>query len=161
MTYLSTVQRINDNPEEMELAYQQAVKTGAENAFAEAIEAGYTQSSDNLLLAAWHYRLAYAMARAKGRVVAWGWALPLGLLNGLLLWILSDDQRFNLKVANPLTGEMVTFLPLVALLAAPVSAMVIALFLTAAGQQRWGRPLAVTLGLAASAAYVLLLFPTI
>jgi hypothetical protein len=56
---------------------------------------------------------------------------------------------------------MVTFLPLVALLAAPISAMVIALFLTAAGQQRWGRSLAVTLGLAAGAAYVLLLFPRI
>jgi hypothetical protein len=161
MTYLSTVLRNASNPEELELSYQQAVKAGAEAAFAEAIESGYAQAGDNLLLAAWHYRLAYAMARAKGRVIAWGWALPLGLLNGLLLWILSDDQRFNIKVANPLTGEMVTFLPLVALLAAPISAMVISLFLTAAGQQRWGRSLAVTLGLAAGAAYVLLLFPRI
>jgi hypothetical protein len=161
MTYLSNVMQHASNPEELELSYQQAVKAGAEADFAAAIESGYAQAGDNLLLAAWHYRLTYAMARAKGRVIAWGWALPLGLLNGLLLWILSDDQRFNLKVANPLTGEMVTFLPLVALLAAPISAMVIALFLTAAGQQRWGRSLAVTLGLAASAAYVLLLFPHI
>ncbi len=161
MTYLSTVQRFTENPEELELAYQQAVKAGAEADFAEAVEAGYTQSSDNLLLAAWHYRLSYAMAQAKGRVVAWGWALPLGLLNGLLLWLLSDDQRFNIQLANPLTGEMATLIPLVALLAAPVSAMLIALFLTVAGQQRWSRAIAVTLGLAASAAYVLLLFPRI
>lgn len=159
MTYLATVQRFSDNPEELELAYQQAVKAGAEADFAAAVESGYAQANDNLLLAAWHYRLTYAMARARGRVVAWGWALPLGLLNGLLLWLLSDDQRFNIKVANPLTGEMVTFLPLVALLAAPISAMVIALFLSAAGQGRRGGWLAVTLGLAASAAYVLLLFP--
>ncbi len=157
MTYLSTIQRFNDNPEEMELAYQQAVKSGTENAFAEAIESGYTQANDNLLLAAWHYRLAYAMAKVKGRVIAWGWAIPLGVLNGLLLWLLSDDQR----VENPLTGRLYTLIPLVALLAAPVSAAAIALFLNLAGPRRWPRVLAVTLGLAAGAAYVLLLFPRI
>ncbi len=161
MTYLPTILQHASNPEELELSYQQAVKAGAEADFTAAIETGYAQAGDNLLLAAWHYRLTYAMAQARGRAVAWGWALPLGLLNALLLWILSDDQRFNLKVVNPLTGEMVTFLPLVVLMAAPISAMVLALFLTAAGQQRWRRWLAVTLGLAASAAYALLLFPHI
>ncbi len=161
MTYLSTVLRNASDPEELELSYQQAVKAGAEADFAEAIETGYAQSGDNLLLAAWHYRLAYAMARAKGRVIAWGWALPLGLFNGLLLWLLSDDQRFNIQVANPLTGQMYSLIPLVALLAAPVSAMVITLFLTAAGEKRWPRALAVIVGLAAAAGYVLLLFPRI
>ena len=29
---------------------------------------GNAQAGDNLLLAAWHYRLAYAMAKAKDRV---------------------------------------------------------------------------------------------
>ncbi len=159
MTYLSAVQRLTDNAEELELAYQQAVKAGAEAEFVAAVEAGYAQAGDNLLLAAWHYRLAYAAAKAKGRVIAWGWALPLGLLNGLLLWLLSDEERFNIRVTNPLTGQMVTLIPLVVLLAAPVSALVIALFLSAAGQRRWSRALAVTLGLAAAAAYVLLLFP--
>jgi hypothetical protein len=161
MTYLSTVQRFADNPEELELAYQQSVKAGAEDAFNEAIETGYAQSGDNLLLAAWHYRLAYAMVKAKGRVIAWGWAMPLGVLNGLLLWLLSDDQRFNIQVENPLTGRLYTLIPLVALLAAPVSAAAIAFFLSLAGQRRWPRVLAVTLGLAAGAAYVLLLFPRI
>jgi len=161
MTYLATVQRFDDNPEELELAYQQAVKAGAEDAFAAAIQAGYAQAGDNLLLAAWHYRLTYAMAKAKGRVIAWAWALPLGLLNGLLLWLLSDDQRFNIRIENPLTGQMYSLIPLVALLAAPVSAAVIALFLTLAGQRRWGRALAVILGLAVGAAYVLLLFSSI
>ena len=161
MTYLSTVLHNASNPEELELSYQQAVKAGAEADFAAAIETGYAQAGDNLLLAAWHYRLAYAMAKAKGRVVAWGWALPLGLFNGLLLWLLSDDQRFNIRVENPLTGQMYSLIPLVALLAAPVSAMVITLFVTAAGEKRWPRALAVVLGLAAGAGYVLLLFPRI
>jgi hypothetical protein len=161
MTYLPTILQHATNPEELELSYQQAVKAGAEADFAAAIETGYAQAGDNLLLAAWHYRLAYAMAKVKGRVIAWGWALPLGLINGLLLWLLSDDQRFNIQVANPLTGQTYTLIPLVALLAAPISAALIALFLTAAGQRRWGRAAAVALGLAASAAYVLLLFPRI
>lgn len=161
MTYLPTVLQNATNPEELELSYQQAVKAGVEADFAAAIETGYAQAGDNLLLAAWHYRLAYAAAKVKGRVIAWGWALPLGLINGLLLWLLSDDQRFNIQVENPLTGQMYTLIPLVVLLAAPISALAITIFLTAAGEKRWGRALAVVLGLAASAAYVLLLFPRI
>ena len=161
MSYLPTILQHASDPEELELSYQQAVKVGAEEAFAEAVEAGYAQAGDNLLLAAWHYRLAYAMAKAKGRVIAWGWAIPLGVLNGLLLWLLSDDQRFNIQLANPLTGQMYSLIPLVALLAAPISVALIALFLTVAGSRRWARVVAVTLGLAASAAYVLLLFPRI
>jgi hypothetical protein len=161
MSYLPIVQRLAENPEEMELAYQQAVKAGDQAAFAEAVEVGYTESGANLLLAAWHYRLVQATAAVKKRVIAWGWALPLGLLNGLILWLLSDDQRFTVKVTNPVTGQTYTLLPVVVLLAAPVSAALMALFLTGAGKRRWGRVAAVGVGLAASTAYVLLLFPQI
>lgn len=161
MSYLPTIQHLAENPEEMELAYQQAVKAGEQPAFAEAVEASYAASRDNLLLAAWHYRLAHAAATIKGRVIAWGWALPLGVLNGLLLWLLSDDQRFAIKFTNPLNGQLYSLFPTVLLLAAPVSAVLIALFLTLAGKRRPGRVLAVGLGLAAGAAYVLLLFPRI
>ena len=111
--------------------------------------------------AAWHYRLAGAAARVKGRVIPWGWALLVGLLNGLLLWFLSDDQRFNIQVTNPLTGQPYTIMPAVALLAAPVSAVLISLFLTLAGKRHWVRVIGIALGLAAAAAYVLLLFPGI
>ena len=159
MSYLQTIQRLVANPEDLELAYQQAVKTGTEKEFAEALEASYAEAGDNLLLAAWHYRLAHAAARIKDRVVAWGWALPLGVLNGLLLWLLSDDQRFKIQVTNPLYGTVLDVMPAVVLLAAPISAALIAFFLTLAGKQRWGRVLAVGLGLVAGAAYVLLLFP--
>jgi hypothetical protein len=143
----------------LEQAYQQAVKAGDQAAFAEAIEATYAEPGANLLLAAWHYRLTYAAAAVKKRAVAWGWALLLGVLNGLLLWLLSDDKRFPLQVTSPVNGQVYTLIPAVILLAAPVSAVMIALFLTAAGNRRWGRTLAVGLGLAAGAAYVLLLFP--
>jgi len=145
----------------MELVYQQAVKTGDQAAFAEAIDASYAESGANLLLAAWHYRLAYAAGELGKRVVAWRWALPLGLLNGLLLWLLSDDKRFPLQVTNPVNGDVYTLIPAVLLLAAPISAIVIALFLTLAGGRNWRRTLVAAVGLAAAAAYVLLLFPVI
>jgi hypothetical protein len=159
MSYLPTVQRFAGNPEALEQTYQEAVRAGDLAAFTAAVEASYAESGANLLLAAWHYRLAHAAGEVKKRVVAWGWALLLGVLNGLLLWLLSDDQRFPLHVTNPLNGQVYTLLPAVALLAAPVSAVMIALFLTVAGGRHWGRMLAVALGLAAGAGYVLLLFP--
>jgi len=162
MSYQQAVQRAVGNPEELELAYRQAVKAGSEDAFAEAVEAGYEQSPDNRLLAAWHYRLTYAVAKAKRRVIAWGWALPVGLLNGLLLWLLSDDKRFSIETSNPLTGQGYALsIPVIALLALPVSVALISLFLTLAGKRRWGRLVAVALGLAAAAAYALWLVPHI
>jgi hypothetical protein len=161
VSYLSTIQQFAENPEELELAYQQAVKAGEQADFTEAVEASYAEPGANLLLAAWHYRLAYAAAEVKRRVVAWTWALPLGVLNGLLLWLLSDDKRFPLRVTNPVNGQVYTLIPAVLLLAAPISAVMIALFLTLAGKLHWGRTLAVGLGLAAGAAYALLLFPRI
>ncbi|MEA3337375.1 MAG: hypothetical protein U9R25_15865 [Chloroflexota bacterium] len=161
MSYLDTIHNLATDPEQLELTYQQAVQTGDGDAFAEAIDAGYTKAGDNLLLAAWHYRLAYAAAAAKKRVIAWSWAIPLGLLNGLLLWLLSDDQRFTIQMTNPLTGQAHDILPAVALLAAPISAAVMVLFLALAGKGRLDRALAVILGLAVAVAYVLLLFSNI
>ena len=158
MTYLETIQSLANNAEGLELAYRQAANAGDEAAFAEAVEAAYAGTSDNLLLAAWHHRLAGAVTRTRGRTVAWSWALLAGLLNGLLLWLLSDDQRFNIHAVNPFTHQQYTVMPVVALLAAPVSAALIAFFLALAGQRRWARVLAIVLGLGAAAAYILLLF---
>jgi hypothetical protein len=163
MPDLETIRNLADNPEGMERAYRQALEDGTATSFAEAVEAGYAGAADNLLLAAWYYRLTLggAAGKAKGRAVAWGWALALGALNGLLLWLLSDDKRFSIQVTNPLTGEATTLMPAVALLAAPISAALIALFLALAGGGRRARVLAVTAVLAAAAAYVLLVYPRI
>ena len=120
----------------------------------------YAGEPGNLLYAAWHYRLAHAATEVKKRVIAWGWAIPLALLNGLILWVLSD-QRFNIQSINPFNAVAQELLPGVALLAAPISAALIILFLTGAGSRRWARAGAVILGLAAMSAYVLLLHPMI
>lgn len=158
MSYRDTIRSLADRPEELELAYRQAVRDGAEESFAEAIDEGHAESGGNLLLAAWHYRLAYAVEQVKGRVVAWGWALPLGVLNGLLLWLLSDHERFRIQMTNPLTGFPVYLMPAVLLLAAPVSAVVMSLFLTFVGRGRPGRAAVAGVALTAASAYAILLF---
>lgn len=161
MSYLTTVQSLSGDPEQLEATYRRAVETGEAAAFAEAIETTYTYAGDNVLLAAWHYRLASAAATVNARVIAWRWALPLAALNGLLLWLLSDDRRYSITMTNPLTQNTYTFLPAVLLLAAPISAALIVLFLALAGGRRWGQVIALLAGLAAGAGYVLLLFPQI
>ncbi len=158
MSYLELTRQLAADPEQLELTYQQALAAGEADAFSEAVELAYGADSANLLYAAWHYRLAQMAATAARRVIAWKWAIPLAVLNGLLLWLLSDNNTFTVRVANPLTGVEYDILPVVALLAAPISAAVITLFLTLAGSRRWGRLAAVALGLAAAVVYVLLLF---
>jgi hypothetical protein len=158
MSYLETVRNLSADPEGLERAYGQAVRSGAEAEFAEAIEGQYAQSGENLLLAAWHYRFAYAAKQVKGRVIQWGWALPVGLLNGLLLWLLSDGERFTLETVVPQSGDDFFLIPLVTLLAAPITALAMALFLTLAGKRPWVRIGGAAVGLALAIGYVLLTF---
>jgi hypothetical protein len=72
--------------------------------------------------------------------------------------LLSDVERFSVEVTNPLTGSGYQLVPTIALLAAPISAAVIAVFLTVVGDGRWARSLAVVLGVGALSAYVLLAY---
>ena len=71
-------------------AYGAAVKAGQADAFRQAIDARRTAAPDNLLYAAWFYRLQHAAAGVKESFVRWGWVIPLAGLNGLLFWWLSD-----------------------------------------------------------------------
>ncbi|MEZ4519846.1 MAG: hypothetical protein R3C44_24455 [Chloroflexota bacterium] len=76
---------------------------------------------DNLLYAAWYYRLQQAAVKTKETFVAWGWAIPLALLNGLVLWAISDTDRFMIQAAGLGSVQGVDLIPWVLLLAAPVS----------------------------------------
>lgn len=154
MAYLDTLRALGADPEQLEITYQQALKAGETAAFADAVDANYTENPDNLLYAAWHYRLAQVVAKTAERVIAWGWAAPLAIVNGLLLWFLSGD-RFNLTVGGS------NFQPLVLLAAIPISACFVALFLAAAGERLWRRDLLLILGMAVLVVYVLLLHPRV
>jgi hypothetical protein len=160
VAYLKKVRELAGDPEQLELAYQEAVKAGEGDAFAEALHAAHAEAGDNLLFAAWHYRLLHAAARAARRVIAWSWAVPLAVINGLLLWLVSDEQRYVLQITNPFSGyqDQSATTPVV-LLASPITAALIVVFLAGAGDRRWRRVLAIALALAGLTAYVLLVYP--
>ncbi len=159
MSYLERIDNLNDQPEQLEQLYQEAVSTGESEAFSEAINETHVGQPDNLLYAAWYYRLQQAVVKAKGRVIAWKWAIPLAVLNGLVFWILSDDDRFMISMQDFAGQHAYDFLPLLVLIWAPLCAFFIMLFLALAGKKRWQRLAAITASLVVLAAYVLFLYP--
>lgn len=156
MNYLERIRELAIAPEQLELTYQAAVKAGERGAFVAAMHSAHAEDNHNLLFAAWHYRLMHATQR----VIAWGWAVPLAILNGLLLWWLSDQNSFALQVVNPFSGrEEQTATPAVLLFAAAIAAILIVTFLNGAGERRWGRLITVAFALGGVTAYVLFLYP--
>lgn len=160
MTYQETMNDLGDNAEQLENLYQAAMRAGKGDAFREAIDARRATAPDNLLYAAWHYRLLATAARAKESFTAWGWAIPLALLNGLLLWFLSDENRFGVSISGVRSGALASnYIPMVVLLAAPISAAFVMAYLAGAGRKRWGMAALISLVLLAAGAYVLWVYP--
>jgi len=157
--YRQTVNALAADPEKLELAYQAALDADESEAFRQAIDASYTTAPDNLLYAAWFHRLKYATTQSARFVVAWAWVIPLALVNGLLFWLLSDEQRFTIQIAGVRQGTSTDFFPALLLLAAPLSAGFVLSYLTAVGQKRWGLSLLIGLVTVVAAAYVLLVYP--
>ncbi len=156
MNYLEKIREFARDPEQLELAYQTAVKAGERNAFAEALQLAHAEDDGNLLYGAWYYRLIHAARR----VIAWSWAVPLAILNGLLLWWLSDEQRYALQVVNPFSGAQdQSSMPTVLLVGAGIAAILIIAFLAGAGDRQWRRLVAIALGLMGVTAYALFLYP--
>ena len=65
MSLNDTINAMSGDPEQLELTYQAALKAGQVAAFREAIDAGRAAAPDNMLYAAWHYRLLLAAERVK------------------------------------------------------------------------------------------------
>ncbi len=108
MAYHDLLQQ--DDPEALELAYRAAAQKDDAGTFARVLEEAYRQHPENLLLAAWHYRLQHGAAVVKKRVIAWIWALPLALLNGLVFWWLSDFDKYKLKMPEQNYGDYPIFI---------------------------------------------------
>ncbi len=150
MAYLEIIRRGSVEPERLEVAFHEAAATGQTAEFAKAIEAEYAAEPDNVLWAAWHYRLTYALAGpGEGRAIAWGWAILLAVINGALLWLLSAE-RFMLEPANT-PGFFLTW--------APVSAVCVLIFLVVAGSLDWARVVVISIGLLALTLYALRAIP--
>jgi hypothetical protein len=157
MSYYDAINDHAQDAEHLEEIYQSALKGGQAGAFKEAIDAGYAAAPENLLFAAWFYRLQYAASRAKSFVIAWAWAIPLALVNALLFWWLSSD-RFMITIETFRRGDR-NYLPAIVLLAGSLSAVFILIYLTVTGQKRWWLSALTGVLLLAAAGYVLLTYP--
>jgi hypothetical protein len=158
MSYQDTISDLSKNPEQLEQLYQEAVKAGETAAFKEAIDDSHIFAPENLLYAAWFHRLKYSAERAKSFAIAWAWVIPLALVNGLLFWLLSDETRFTLEIAGPGINFSNDWLPVVFLVAAPISAAFILIYFTVVGRKSWRLTAAVGTIMIIGGAYVLLTY---
>ena len=128
MDFGHKIESARDDPQALEALYQSIHNEIDEQAFHDAIEASFESDPENLLYAAWHYRLqeTWRELRQKSHTANWKLALPLGILNGLLLWLLSNP-RLDFPIQTP-------FFMLVW---APISTLAVIAFLT--GTSRRGK----------------------
>ena len=157
MSYHDRVNALAKDAEQMEQIYHAALEAGETDAFKEAIDDSHSSAPENLLYAAWFHRLKYTAARAKRTAVAWGWVVPLAVINGLLFWWLSDE-RFMVTIVG-FRGNERDVLPAIVLLAAPIAAVFVLIYLTGAGRKRWLLSAVTGIVLLAAGGYVLFIYP--
>ncbi len=145
MDYLSDIRAAKDNPKQLEDIYQFALQEKAGGSFRAALLACYEETPANLLYAAWFHRLeAEGLPEERtGRAANWKLAIPLALVNGLLLWLVSDDDwMFYERI------------PIFFVLAPAIVAVFVMAFLSLGGKREKLPAVWIGLGLLALPAYV-------
>jgi len=156
MEYIQAIQVASGDPKQVEDLYQSALQAGEATAFRESLEACYKENSDNLLLAAWHYRLEslviqrdVAGTQAQERASAnWKLAVPIGIATGLIFWAISDEML-----------KFLDHIPYLFLLWAPIATLLALGFLVITARKGYKRLAYVCLGLLGACLYVLLIAP--
>jgi hypothetical protein len=152
MDFLNEIRTRAQDPQQIEDLYQNAQRTGKASEFEKAVRACFEADPQNILFAAWYYRLQKTTSpiqeKPKG-ISVWLIALPLAVLNGLVFWALSDQ---NLLFANTA--------PYILIFGAPIAALFMMAFLVWASGRGLKQALAAGGGLVALCLYVLLIVPT-
>jgi hypothetical protein len=152
MDYLNEIRTHAQDPQQIEDLFQNAQRTGKASEFEKAIQACFEAEPQNLLFAAWYYRLKQVASpgqeKSKG-ISVWLLALPLAVLNGLVFWALSDQDFLFANVA-----------PYIIVFGAPIAALFMIAFLVLASGRGLKQALAAVGGLVAVCLYVLLVVPT-
>ncbi|HKB47207.1 MAG TPA: hypothetical protein VKC57_05885, partial [Ktedonobacterales bacterium] len=145
----AAIQAAARDPQRLEQLYADARRAKETDHFVAELEARYQQTPDNVLLAAWHYRLQEATRDESAlRNANWKLAVPLSIGLGLVFWLLSDPSWMLADRA-----------PVLALLWMPITALFLIWFLTLTARHGYVRALLLSAGVAAVTAYVLLVAP--
>jgi hypothetical protein len=150
MSILNDIQSSRGDPKGMEALYQAASQAGKAEDFNLALEACYQESPQDVLYAAWHYRLQAALAQPARAApgVNWRLAVPLSIATGLVFWSLSD-----FKV------QFLDHLPHLVLVWAPIATLFALAFLAFTSQRQYRRSLLAGAALCLASVYVLLIAP--
>src|SRR5258708_880695 len=89
----AAIQAAARDPQRLEQLYADARRAKETDHFVAELEARYQQTPDNVLLAAWHYRLQQDTRDESAlRNANWKLAVPLSVGLGLVFWLLSDPS---------------------------------------------------------------------
>ena len=149
MDLTSELQAAKGDPERLEQLYQMAQKKDQADEFQTEISAYFGEEPDNLLFAAWFYRLQQALQEEKKASINWKLAIPLSILTGLIFWLLSDID--NLLYLD--------HLPYLLLWWSPIAAMSALIFLSFTAKKNQVRAVVLGLGLFLLTGYAMLVAP--
>ncbi len=151
MKYLELIQSASSSPQQLEMIFQSACRENQLAEFTRDVFACYQEVPENLLYGAWYYRLLQTPAEKEPlrRGIAWRIAIPLSLLNGLVLWLLSDPSL--------VLSQTLPRIPILALIWAPVVVLFLMVFVALVSRQRTRQVLLAGVGLVLITAYVLAL----
>ena len=152
MKYLQDIRNASEAPKLMESLYQDVLTRGDSAAFQSDLLAAYEELPENVLLAAWYYRLQQATpieAREKKDGVNWKLAIPLSIVTGLVFWLITDTN-------GPL---FLDHLPYLVMFWAPIATIFCVAFLSGTAKQHYRRAILVVVGLILVGLYVFLISP--
>ncbi|MBT3392048.1 MAG: hypothetical protein HN413_16740 [Chloroflexi bacterium] len=152
MTYLEKVRASSADPQALEKLYQSARAQAQLADFRAGLLACYEDSPENVLLAAWYFRLQQSAPEAESapkRATNWKLAISMSILTGLVLWLITTED-----------GPMfLDHLPYFVLFWSPIAALFSMVFLAGTAKKNYSRTAALTAALLLSGLYVFLISP--
>jgi hypothetical protein len=139
MKYAQEIRQNSDKPGTLEDMYQDARRSGEDSEFAADLKACYAGAPDNILYAAWYFRLERTVEEPRKREAIganWKLAAPLAILNGLVFWALSDPKL-----------ELYNHIPAIVLLSTGITALFVMAFVALTAGKNTARSLLVAVGL--------------
>lgn len=145
------IRAAESDPQQLEQIFRAAQGSNQVKAFQSAMITRYEAEPDNVLLAAWYYRLQNLAEGVlkPGRKTNWLTAVPLSIITGLIFWALSDVESVMIR----------DLVPQIALWWSPIATMSALIFMAITANKDHGKSIALGLGLLVAAAYVIVLAP--
>ena len=153
MKYLPQIQAASQDPQQLEELYHAARQEDLAAEFTQDLFACYQAAPEEVLYAAWYYRLQNVPAERPAqpsRGALWGLAVPFAFLTGLVLGLLAALVK----------GQFLSHIPYVVLFWAPIAASFAILFLAAAAKKHYRRAILGIGLLIIASLYVLFIAPT-